>query len=519
MRRALVFLLVCCAAAFGVSTAAAAPADLDRSFGGGDGIAEIGASLPAEAGGRMAIGPDDEIYVLYSDPGSCGTPFNCTVSLTVARFTPAGQPDPSFATSPQLVVTQNGSGQEFDLAVGADGKPVIAAIGAAQGGLNVVRLGLDGRLDGSFGSGGVARFEAPAAQFLRSGVPAVAVQADGKVLAAIVGMGDAESGGGSLIVARYLADGALDPGFGEAGAIRVALPTQGRPAGVFAGADGSVTVPGPLCCFGGTPMFGQGFSVTRLGASGQLDPGWALDGTLFFPTPGAEATVQAATPASGGGLFLSYEASGPTSSTIGNVVKLTVDGALDTSFGSGGQLRLFDRVGAIDPKDLAVDRSDRLVGVGWMGRLGVFRLRPDGGVDRTFNGGERAILPYGGGGFPRYMVDIQSSGRIVAFGDSGLGGGKRFGLIALRGGTDRSRCLGKKATIVGTQRRDELTGTPRRDVIAALGGNDEVRALGGADLICGGKGKDKLLGGPGRDLTDQDPGPKAPRGSGPTPVR
>ncbi len=524
-RRLLAGCFAACAALLApAAPATAAPADLDRVFGGGDGIVEIGGpagSLPAESAARMAIGPRDEIYVLYSEyPSSCNTPpFNCAVSLTVARFTPSGDPDPSFAASPQLVVTQSAFGQEFDLAVGADGKPVIVAIGEAQGGLIVARLGLDGRLDGSFGSGGIAKFESPLAQWVRRGVPAAAVQADGKVLAAIVGTGDAESGGGSLIVVRYLANGALDSGFGEAGAVRVALTTQSRPAGIFAGADGSVAVPGPLCCFGGTPMFGQGFSVARLTAGGQLDPGWGLDGTLFFPTPGAEGTVEAATAASDGGLFLSYEASTPTVSTVGNVIKLAADGALDPGFGSGGQLRLFNRVGSIDPKDLIADGNGRLVGIGWASRIGVFRLGPDGSKDRTFNGGERVVLPYGGGGFPRYMVGIQSNGRIIAFGDSGLGGGKRFGLIGLRGGTDRSRCLGKKATIVGTQRRDELTGTPRRDVIAALGGNDEVRALSGADLICGGKGHDRLLGGPGRDLTDEDPRPKAPAGSGPRPVR
>jgi len=61
------------------------------------------------------------------------------------------------------------------------------------------------------------------------------------------------------------------------------------------------------------------------------------------------------------------------------------------------------------------------------------------------------------------------------------------------------KCAGKKATRVGTPRRDVIRGTPRRDVIVALGGNDVVRGLGGNDLICGGKGKDKLIGGAGKD--------------------
>jgi RTX calcium-binding nonapeptide repeat (4 copies) len=62
------------------------------------------------------------------------------------------------------------------------------------------------------------------------------------------------------------------------------------------------------------------------------------------------------------------------------------------------------------------------------------------------------------------------------------------------------KCGGKRATIVGTAKRDRIRGTKRPDVIAALGGNDLIRGLAGNDIICGGAGKDKLIGGKGRDI-------------------
>jgi hypothetical protein len=61
------------------------------------------------------------------------------------------------------------------------------------------------------------------------------------------------------------------------------------------------------------------------------------------------------------------------------------------------------------------------------------------------------------------------------------------------------RCAGRKATIVGTNRKDKIRGTKKRDVISAGRGKDTVKGLKGNDLICGGKGKDKLAGGPGKD--------------------
>ena len=61
------------------------------------------------------------------------------------------------------------------------------------------------------------------------------------------------------------------------------------------------------------------------------------------------------------------------------------------------------------------------------------------------------------------------------------------------------RCGGQLATIVGTNRADNIRGTPGRDVIVARGGDDVVRALGGNDLVCGNGGADLLTGGRGND--------------------
>lgn len=478
-------------------TAVAAPADLDRSFGG-DGIVDVegpsGAIFPSDASARIAIGPKDEVFVLYSNYAPCEPPFECAVDLGLARFSSTGKRDPSFGVGPgsQLQVKEFTERKAFDLAVGPDGKPVVVASDQTVGGVTVARFDSTGHLDGTFGAGGKA---AQPVNLAPDTPVSVAVQPDGKIV--VAGEGSLVEGGQELRLARYLPNGEFDPSFGSGGQVVVVEPTKTRPADMLLGPNGSITVAGPLCCAGGTPLFGEGFSLARLLANGQPDAGLAGSGRLFFPTPGAQGGVEAAVLAPDGGIFVIFEEGTETVSTVGNVVKLLPDGTADPAFGGDGRLRLFTRVGGVDPMGLTLDGKGRLVGVGWGdGKVAAFRLRPDGSTDRTFNGGQFVSVRYGG---IALAVALQSSGRIVVLGNSGCCRSKGFALIGLRGGTDHTRCLKRKATIVGTNGPDELIGTPRRDVIAALGGEDKVRGLTGPDLICGGKGLDKLFGGPGHN--------------------
>jgi Ca2+-binding RTX toxin-like protein len=61
------------------------------------------------------------------------------------------------------------------------------------------------------------------------------------------------------------------------------------------------------------------------------------------------------------------------------------------------------------------------------------------------------------------------------------------------------RCLGRAATIVGSDRDDELVGTPGPDVIVSGRGLDVVEGRGGDDRICSGGRPDFVRGGAGDD--------------------
>jgi Ca2+-binding RTX toxin-like protein len=78
----------------------------------------------------------------------------------------------------------------------------------------------------------------------------------------------------------------------------------------------------------------------------------------------------------------------------------------------------------------------------------------------------------------------------------------------------RPKCLGKKATIVGTEKADTLRGTSRDDVIVGLGKNDTINGRGGDDTICGGDGKDTIIGGGGSDMLLGEAGNDVLKGGG-----
>ncbi len=60
-------------------------------------------------------------------------------------------------------------------------------------------------------------------------------------------------------------------------------------------------------------------------------------------------------------------------------------------------------------------------------------------------------------------------------------------------------CLGQRATIIGTIKKDKIQGTPGPDVIRGMRGADRISGLGGDDVICGDRGEDTIFGNEGDD--------------------
>jgi uncharacterized delta-60 repeat protein len=194
---------------------------LDTSFGqGGTVLTAIGPGSLSRAN-AIAIQPDGKLVAAGDDDG-----FG---DFVVVRYTPDGSLDPSFGSG-GVVVTNLGekaggcscgeesTSQAYAVAVQPDGKIVVAG-GSDQGGKGAVRSGNplndfalvryepNGRLDRSFGNGGIV------VSYLADGwldAQAVALQPNGAIVAA-------GGGAGSFVVARYRPDGRLDATFGDHG--------------------------------------------------------------------------------------------------------------------------------------------------------------------------------------------------------------------------------------------------------------------------------------------------------------
>jgi uncharacterized delta-60 repeat protein len=488
---------------------AAAPGDLDTDFGNG---------------GRLIFdfgGNDFAFDVLTQADGktvTIGIGGAAPRGFRITRVNPDGSPDRSFG--------ENGTAApDFtnldEAAVGAKlvagGKIVI--VGTARNDLQssiiVARLLANGQPDPTFGTEGVAIVAAdrPAAG------SEVAVAPDGGVVvagspAAVAGM----TANVGTIVARLTAAGAPDPGFNNGAPLYVDPDSAGLT--LFQRAMALQPDGGILLAFSVSGATDRNLGLARLTPSGALDTGFARGGTfLGHDLGGDEMPMRMVLQPDGKIVVAGFGGPGDRSA----LVRFTADGSLDATFGRNG---LAGNLGGLTLEGVAVQANGKLVAVGGSdaGDGIAMRVQPGGTLDTTFSG--NGVMPdvFGGGDDSANAVALQRDGAVLAAGGSAFnhvlarlqgdgssgapaplprgGGGPGGGGPGGGPGGGVPRCAGKRATIVGTARKDRLKGTRRADVIVALGGADTIAGGSGNDVICAGAGNDRLAGGAGNDRLD-----------------
>ena len=188
----------------------------------------------------------------------------------------------------------------------------------------------------------------------------------------------------AFAIERFGANGLLDPSFGAGGRIRT--PFEAGPAsaaGIAVMPDGRFVAAGDID-IGGSQ--GELVAVARYRADGALDPTFSGDGKVNAKFPDAEHfTVSAVALQSDGRIIVGGTVVRANGDSAFGLMRFTTGGAVDTTYGSlrgfetTTSLQQFNTAGnhAATLNDILVDPLDRIVAVGDMAIFGGFRvLRP-----------------------------------------------------------------------------------------------------------------------------------------------
>lgn len=348
---------------------------LDTSFGAGGKVTTSFGGEESEAS-AVVLQPDGKIVVAgYDRTGGFDYMF------ALARYNPDGALDPRFGTGGQVTTAIDRDTEGYAVALQPNGKIVVA--GSSSDGVTrkfaLARYNPDGSLDTGFGTAGKVTTTVVGAHDFDS-VYALALQPDGKLVAAGVSDGD-------FALVRYVGNGTLDPSFGNGGKVTTATGSSDDEASALAlQPDGGILAAG-YSSDGSRNVF----ALVRYDPDGSLDPGFGTDGKVTSAI-GSVDLVRLGLALQPDGKILAVGDSSNGSRNVFAVVRYDADGALDPSFGTGGQVTT--AIGSTDDQALgvALQVDGRIVVAGASKDDGHYRF-----ALARFEGSTLAVSVAGGG--------------------------------------------------------------------------------------------------------------------------
>jgi uncharacterized delta-60 repeat protein len=385
----------------------------------------------------------------------------------------AGDLDPSFGTG-GLVTTDFESRDDFGVgaAIQPDGKIVVAGNSAVfnpffNADFALARYNPDGSLDATFGGGGTVRSDFGGAVDAASDV---VVQADGKLVAAGLS-------GGNFAVARYNANGSLDPSFGIGGLVTTDFGANDQANALVLQADGKLVAAGYTL----PPSFAGDFALARYNPDGTLDTTFGTGGKVTTDFGSFDQGFDAAATADG-----KIVVAGRTGENFA-LARYDTNGALDSSFGGG---KVTTDFGASDlPFAIALDSAGRVIAAGTSsGDFALARYNTDGSLDAGFGIGGTVTTDFSGGSQENaFGVVVHPDGGITAAGaSSSTPGSSSFALARYDSGgsLDVSFGTGGKVTTAfpyPSSTALDLLSQPDGKLVA-IGGTRDVAVSGSGDF-------------------------------------
>jgi uncharacterized delta-60 repeat protein len=401
--------------------AAAAGGDLDPGFGG-DGIVTTDMGKSMDIGLGIAIQGDDKAVVV----GAVGADRK-DVRFGVARYDLDGSLDATFGGGDGMVVTNftPGDDEATAVAIQADGKIVVAGFAGPR--IGIARYTTSGGLDPTFGGDGKVTTDlTPKVDYAW----AVAIQeSDDKI---VVG-GFAAGAGGRFAVARYDTGGTLDATFGggDGWVATNFTPKYDYIDDLAIQADGKIVATGVANYFSRT----GGVALARYDANGTLDPGfngdWKIlanlgpgfDGTYAVAVQPGDQKIVAAGETGRRFVVLRYDTAGAPDATFNG------DGKAITNFTPGSDYADEVLVQG-DGNIVAAGATDYF---GRNGRFALVRYGANGVLDSSFSGDGKVMTNISKRTDRATGLGIQSDGKLVAGGYARFPTDSRFALVRYLG--------------------------------------------------------------------------------------
>lgn len=343
------------------------------------------------------------------------------------------------------------------VAVQPDGKIVVGGWAGDSEGTSdfaVARYNPNGELDQTFSDDGkVTTVIGP----LSDVIYAVAVQPDGKILAAGVNFGgDATR---RFCIVRYKPDGALDAGFDGDGIVtlNVGKTLRDTAYAIALQTDGKIVVAGSssnfLVATSSARVSSNDFGLLRLNADGSPDTGFGTEG-MVATNFGYGVDIAYAVALQADGKIIAAGTSTNGANNDFTLARYDGDGTLDETFGSGGKVRTDFFSGDDMITSLALQPDGRIVVAGYAtkntaGDFALARYTDDGSLDNSFNGNGKLTFDIDDGDDVAIAVKLQPDGKIVLAGQANIRSASEFALARFNtdGKIDESFGRGGKTRI------------------------------------------------------------------------
>jgi uncharacterized delta-60 repeat protein len=320
---------------------------LDRTFGS-NGRVRTDFAGRFEDALAVAIQPDGKIVAVGSAAAGRGD------GMAVARYRSNGSLDGSFSRDGRRIINVGAANTAFDVAIQARGGIVLAGTDGED--FVLLRLRADGSMDRGFGDRGVVRTDFNG---FTDTARAVAIGANGSIVAG--GWAQSEATRTDFALARYDKRGALDGTFGNDGrATTDFLGYEDAITDLVLDRAGGVIASGSAGGFPGDADQSTDVALARYDADGALDPSFGVGGTVrtdfgSFFDHGEGMVLQR-----DGKIVVGSHSVGDGSSSAA-VARYDADGDLDRSFGVGGIADSGAPVSSDDVGGVALQSDGRIV--------------------------------------------------------------------------------------------------------------------------------------------------------------